>query len=112
MRKFIVNRYVPDIFEKKLEFDGKSYGPGQLVQARIDVSRTAGGPMVNAKANVGASSEGKSFFEQKELKFTTTTDTSGTKTILDVRFTLPPEVFNTSTGTPNATLSVSHSRRQ
>src|SRR5262249_25387035 len=26
-RKFIVNRYVPDVFEKKLEFDGKSYGP-------------------------------------------------------------------------------------
>src|SRR5262249_10995733 len=31
-RKFIVNRYVPDVFEKKLEFDGKSYGALDWVQ--------------------------------------------------------------------------------
>src|SRR5262249_10830498 len=37
-RKFIVNKYVPDTFEKKLEFDGKSYGAGEFVQARIEVS--------------------------------------------------------------------------
>ena len=28
-RKFIVNRYVPDVFEKKLEFDGKSLRAGR-----------------------------------------------------------------------------------
>ena len=103
-RKFIVNRYVPDTFEKKLEFDGKSYGPGEFVQARIDVSRTAGGPMKDAKANVVAAADGKTFHEQKDAKFVTTTDAGGTKVYLDVRFKLPAEVFDKAS--PNATLSV------
>ncbi|HEY1188653.1 MAG TPA: alpha-2-macroglobulin family protein [Gemmata sp.] len=103
-RKFIVNRYVPDVFEKKLEFDGKSYGPGDFVQARIEVSRTAGGPMVNARANVVAASGDKPFHEQQGTKFTTT----GAKTYLDVRFQLPAEVFEKVApgAVPNATLSV------
>ena len=58
-RKFIVNRYVPDTFEKKLEFDGKTYGPGEFVQARIEVTRTAGGPMKDATANVVATVDGR-----------------------------------------------------
>jgi hypothetical protein len=105
-RKFIVNRYVPDTFEKKLEFDGKSYGPGEFVQARIEVSRTAGGPMKDAKAHVVASADGKNFYEQKDAKFTTITDASGTKTVLAVRFKLPAEVFDKKDGPPSATLSV------
>src|SRR5262245_701085 len=105
-RKFIVNRYLPDIFEKKLEFDGKSYGPGDTVQARLEVSRTAGGTMTSAKANVVATADGKTFHEQKDARFTTITDASGTKTVLDVRFKLPAEIFEKKDGVPSATLSV------
>ncbi|QEG31859.1 A-macroglobulin complement component [Gemmata obscuriglobus] len=103
-RKFIVNRYVPDVFEKKLEFDGKSYGPGDVVQARIEVSRTAGGPMKDARANVVAASGDKPFHEQPNARFTT----SEGKTYLDVRFKLPAEVFEKVApgAVPNATLSV------
>ncbi len=36
-RKFIVNKYTPDRLQKKLEFDGKTYGPGDSVQAKIEV---------------------------------------------------------------------------
>ena len=105
-RKFIVNRYVPDTFEKKLEFDGKSYGPGEFVQARIEVSRTAGGPMKSATAHVVAAADGKTFHEQKDAKFTTITSAGVTKTVLDVRFTLPAEVFEKKDAAPSATLSV------
>ncbi|QJX00640.1 alpha-2-macroglobulin family protein [Frigoriglobus tundricola] len=107
-RKFIVNRYVPDTFEKKLEFDGKSYGPGETVQARIEVSRTAGGPMKNAKATVVASTVRTILYEQKDAKFTTLTSGGVTKTFLNVRFVLPPSIFEKapSNAPPSATLSV------
>src|SRR5207248_9026303 len=66
-RRFLVNHYVPDVLEKKLEFDGKSYGPGDTVRARIEVTRTAGGPMPNARADVVASLNGKPpFFAEKD----------------------------------------------
>jgi hypothetical protein len=41
-RKFNVNRYTPDKFFKKLEFDGKTYGPGDFVQVASEASRTEG----------------------------------------------------------------------
>jgi hypothetical protein len=103
-RKFLVNRYVPDVFEKKLEFDGKSYGPGDVVQARIEVSRTAGGPMKDARANVVAAAEGREFHKQTGEKFTIQTAAGATKAILDIRFKLPADVFGKAV--PNATLSV------
>ena len=34
-----LGEFAKDTFEKKLEFDGKSYGPGDTVQARVEVSR-------------------------------------------------------------------------
>jgi hypothetical protein len=107
-RKFIVNRYVPDTFEKKLEFDGKSYGAGEYVQARIEVSRTAGGPMRNATANVIAAVDGKPFHEQTGAHFNTIVEPAGTKTVLDVRFKLPADLFDrpVKDAPPNATLSV------
>jgi hypothetical protein len=99
-----VNRYVPDVFEKKLEFDGKSYGPNETVQARIEVSRTAGGLMKDARANVVAAANGRPFHQETNAKFTTATDPTGTKTYLDVRLKLPAEVF--AAPVPSATLSV------
>ncbi|MCI0701921.1 MAG: alpha-2-macroglobulin, partial [Planctomycetia bacterium] len=107
-RKFIVNTYNPDVFEKKLEFDGKSYGPGDTVQARIEVSRTAGGPMKDAKANVVASVDGRTFHELKGEKFSIVTKDGSTKAILDVRFKIPADIFEKAEKNtpPNAVLSV------
>jgi hypothetical protein len=104
-RKFIVNRYVPDTFEKKLEFDGKSYGAGDVVQASIEVSRTAGGPMKDARANVVASINGKEFHKQENQRFTIVTDASGVKAVANLRFKLPADIFSQKDA-PNATLSV------
>lgn len=108
-RKFIVNQYVPDIFEKKLEFDGKSYGAGDVVQARIEVSRTAGGPMKDARAHVVASVDGQTFHELKGERFAIAADKVGTKAVLNVRFKLPADIFERApqkNAPPNATLSV------
>jgi len=108
-RKFIVNRYNPDTFEKKLEFDGKSYGAGDTVQARLEVSRTAGGPMKDAKANVVASVDGRTFYEAKNAALSIVPDAERgrTKAILDVRFKLPADIFEKAKADtpPNATLA-------
>ena len=104
-RKFIVNRYVPDTFEKKLEFDGKSYGAGDVVQARIEVSRTAGGPMKDARANVVATVDGKEFHTQPGERFTIVNDSAGTRAVLNVRFKLPADLFSKKDA-PSASLSV------
>jgi hypothetical protein len=109
-RKFIVNRYVPDTFEKKLEFDGKSYGPGDTVQARLEVSRTAGGPMKDAKASVLATVDGREFHKQAGVTFTIIPAERGsTKAILGVRFKLPADIFEKAAkdAPPSATLSFS-----
>jgi hypothetical protein len=104
-RKFIVNRYVPDTFEKKLEFDAKSYGANDTVQARVEVSRTAGGPMTDARATVTATADGKEIFKLPNANFTIVPGERGaTKAILDVRFKLPPEVF-AGKDVPSATLT-------
>jgi hypothetical protein len=105
-RKFLVNRYVPDTFEKKLEFDGKSYGAGDTVQARIEVSRTAGGPMKDARALVVATVDGREFFKQAGSTFAIVpADRGATKAVLDVRFKLPADLFEKNPA-PSATLSV------
>src|SRR5262249_10481944 len=105
-RKFLVNKYVPDVFEKKLESEGKSYGAGEFVQARIEVSRTAGGPMKEAKAEVVASIDGREFHRQKDEKFAIVTEAGVTKAVLNVRFKLPDDIFQNKAAPPSATLSV------
>ena len=37
VRKFLVNRYTPDKLLKTLELDGRTYGPGASVQAKVTV---------------------------------------------------------------------------
>ena len=107
-RKFIVNRYVPDTFEKKLEFDGKSYGAGATVKARVEVSRTAGGPMKDAKATATATVDGKSFYEIKNARFDIVPAERGlTKGVLDVTFELPKDLFDkVKDAPPSATLAL------
>jgi hypothetical protein len=94
-RKFLVAKYVPDVFEKRLEFDGKSYGPGDRVQARIEVSRTAGGPMKNAKATVNARVDGRVIHSEKDTGFKIVTDpsTRQAKAVLNVRFQMPADIY-------------------
>jgi hypothetical protein len=110
-RKFLVNRYTVDVFEKKLEFDGKTYGPGDAVQARLEVSRTAGGPMKDARAAVTATVDGRTLLSEKDRTVTVVPipGTANTKAILDVRFRLPSDLFERAPRKdvpPNATLTV------
>ena len=109
-RKFIVNRYVPDTFEKKLEFDAKTYGAGDTVRARVEVSRTAGGPMKDARATVTASVDGREFHKQTGAAFTIVpaAERGATKPVLDVTFKLPADIFEKAKadGPPNATLAL------
>jgi alpha-2-macroglobulin-like protein len=106
-RKFIVNKYVPDVFEKKLEFDGKSYGAGEYVHARIEVSRTAGGPMKDARASVVATVDGRPFHQETGATFSLVTEGGSTKAFLNVRFQLPADIFEKAKkdAPPSATLS-------
>lgn len=100
-RKFIVNRYVPDTFEKKLEFDAKSYGAGDTVKARVEVSRTAGGPMKDAKAAVTATVDGKPIHQQQGATFAIVPAERGaTKGVLDVTFKLPADLFDKAKDAP------------
>ncbi|HEX3147192.1 MAG TPA: alpha-2-macroglobulin family protein [Gemmataceae bacterium] len=95
-RRFLINRYVPDVFEKKLEFDGKSYGPGDTVQVRVEVSRTAGGPMKDARADIAASIDGKPpFFADKGVRFQLMTNPANRQVtaVCNVKFKLPADLF-------------------
>ena len=58
-RKFLVNTYTAEKFIKKLEFDGKSYGPGATVQAKFDV-KDQGKPLAGAKISFTAEADGQS----------------------------------------------------
>ena len=87
-RKFVVNKYTPDRLLKKLEFDGKSYGPGDVVQAKFDVA-DQGQPLAGAKLTISAAADGKS------LPLTAGPATTGPDGTAAIRFTLPDvEVLN------------------
>jgi hypothetical protein len=95
-RRFLVNHYVPDTFEKRLEFDGKSYGPGDVVQARIEVTRTAGGPMKDALADVAVTLNGNrtAIHAEKNVHFQIVSGPAigQAKAVLNVRFKLPADL--------------------
>jgi alpha-2-macroglobulin-like protein len=81
-RKFLINKYTPDKLLKKLEFDGKTYGPGAVVQAKLDV-KDQGKPLANAKIEITAQANGA------DIKLDvnpTTTDANG---VANLKFTLP-----------------------
>ena len=52
--KFDVRAYRVPRFKKRIQFDKRSYGPGELVQAEIRVSRAEGGPLSGASLNIQA----------------------------------------------------------
>jgi hypothetical protein len=90
-RKFIVNQYTPDKLRKKLEFDGKSYGPGDVVQAKFEL-HDQDRPLADATLRVTAQANGAEI----------TLSANPTKTAQDgtanIRFTLPklPELHTAS----------------
>src|SRR5262245_2037360 len=95
-RKFVVASYAVDVFEKKLEFGGKSYGPGDSVEARIEVLPTASRTLRDPRADVVASIDGREFHAEKNVRLQVLSDTQTLKPRLavhNVRFKLPPEAF-------------------
>jgi hypothetical protein len=58
-RKFNVAEYKPEIFEKTLEFDGKSYGAGDTVMVKFTASRTQGGKVKNGLVTAVAKVDGQ-----------------------------------------------------
>ncbi|MCE9530738.1 MAG: alpha-2-macroglobulin [Planctomycetes bacterium] len=58
-RKFNVIEYKPETFDKTLEFDGKSYGPGDVIQIRCTASRTQGGKLNKAAVSAFAIVDGQ-----------------------------------------------------
>jgi A-macroglobulin TED domain/Alpha-2-macroglobulin family len=58
-RKFNVAEYKPEIFEKTLEFDGKSYGPGDTVMVKFTASRTQGGKVKSGLVTASAQVDGQ-----------------------------------------------------
>jgi alpha-2-macroglobulin-like protein len=110
-RQFLVNHYVPDTLEKSLAFGGKSYGPNETVQAHVEVSRTAGGPIRSPQAlTVTAILNGKTIFAERSKQFVVQTDPASGKPrgVLDVQFPLPADLSaNREKGRPlNASLAI------
>lgn len=88
-RKFVVNNYTPDRLEKTLEFDARTYGPGDVVQAKVEV-KDQSKPVAGAKLSY----EVTAVYVTNET-VTVTPDVAPPQTdaagAAAVRFTLPKE---------------------
>jgi hypothetical protein len=84
-RKFNVIEYKPETFEKTLEFDGKSYGPGDVVMVKCTASRTQGGKLKRAAVGATAEVEGKPV----EVISPGKTDDEG---VVRLKLTLPKDI--------------------
>jgi hypothetical protein len=93
-RKFNVIEYKPELFDKTLEFDGKSYGPGDVVQVKCTASRTQGGKLKRAVVAATAEIDGRNVIVSNPGK----TDDEGA---VRLKFTVPATVTN-----GNGTLTV------
>lgn len=83
-RKVLINDYTPHKLEKKVEFDATTYGPGDTVQAKIEV-RDQGKPVANARLTVTILADNKKVTPDVPA---TGTDAAGNAA---VRFTLPKD---------------------
>lgn len=80
-RKFVVDKYTPHVLLKTIEFGGRSYGPGDEVTAKIEVSHQAQ-KLAGAKLTVTARADNDA------LKVTAPAETDANGTAI-VRFKLP-----------------------
>lgn len=85
MRKFNVIEYKPETFEKTLEFDGKSYGGGDIVQIKCTVSRTQGGKVKGGRVTANATVDGAAVPVQMPAK----TDDEG---VVRLKLKLPKNI--------------------
>lgn len=79
--KFQVRAYRVPRFKKSLEFDQRSYGPGDRVEATFEATRAEGGPLSNAQVKVSAMVDDKVIYQ-----LTTRTSNSGS---CQIAFDLP-----------------------
>jgi hypothetical protein len=93
-RKFVVNRYQKPRFNKKLDYNRKTYGPGDEVQARFQASHARGGPVTHTALEAQVRIDGKTYDAQgkqvsdrETLRFQT--DGQGEALL---RFKLPAEI--------------------
>ncbi len=85
VRKFVINQYTPETLLKKLEWDGKSYGPGDVVQARLEV-KDQGRAVKATLSALTVTADGKAVALDVPV---TATDDAG---IANFKFTLPKGV--------------------
>jgi len=95
-RKFMVSTYTIDVFEKKLEFGGKSFNPGDTIEARIEMMRSTGVPLKDARADILASVDDTGFFTKNNVRLQIESDPQTgqpTKAAYNVRFQLPADLL-------------------
>lgn len=96
-RQVLVNNYAPDKLEKKLEFDARTYGPGDPVQAKVEV-RDQGQPAADAPLRIKIEVDGREIVPDVAPA---KADAAGTAA---VRFTLPgSDAIKSATLTVTAT---------
>ncbi|HET6572997.1 MAG TPA: alpha-2-macroglobulin family protein [Fimbriiglobus sp.] len=96
-RQVLVNNYAPDKLEKTLDFDARSYGPGDPVQAKVEV-RDQGKPAADVPLKIKVMVDGK---EVAPDVAPAKTDAAGNAA---VRFTLPKaDAIRSATLTVTAT---------
>ncbi len=81
-RTFLVNDYTPDKLQKKLEFGARTYGPGDIVQARLVVLDQTK-PVAGARLRFAVTADGQAVTPDAAPA---QTDAAGVAT---VQFTLP-----------------------
>jgi hypothetical protein len=96
-RPVLVNTYTPDKLEKQLDFDARTYGPGDVVQARLEV-RDKGRPAADVPLQFKVEVDGQAVAPDAAPA---KTDAAG---VAAVRFTLPgADAIKSATLTVTAT---------
>ncbi len=91
-RKFLVNKYEKPKLNKELDFNKKSYGPGEEVSARCKAQYLDGKPVKNCRVDVTVSIDNQQYGangERKSEAFAFQTDDDGQ---VNVRFKLPKAI--------------------
>jgi anti-sigma factor RsiW len=107
-RKFIVNIYEKHTLNKELDYNKKTYGAGEEVQAAVKVTSNNGTPLAGKPVEAMVTIDGKQYGadgKESNKKFTFKLDADGTENKggkTTVRFKLPAEIEK---GEANLTLT-------
>jgi hypothetical protein len=92
-RKFLVRKYVAEKLQKWLEFGGKSYGAGDVVQARLEATRIDGTRWINPVADIEVRvGDGPAMLVKKGVQLESAGGDAATATN-NLRFTLPADLL-------------------